>query len=389
MNKELQKKLKAALKNVEIDLELDQELNVPDDIKDLADRVENADSSYIFSLDDHELYLKLSLYLLNSDPKRAESFAKKALELKNSFEGFVLRGNALYNMKDFKGAIGAYSDALKYKKDKPAYHYKAKALKKRGMYERSLEYFSKAWEIDQKPEIIASYADSLFELGRIEEAKKYYDRADKTGNTNHKNKKIKKLLKSAQKKSLPSYFDKILTLDSKNIEAWLGKAESHWNLGEKEEALSVLNKALKSIDDDQLKKRLKHYKKNLIKDIECDLCNGSGNCPTCNGSGNCDNCKGTGNCNSCEGSGYCENCDGTTDCPDCDGSGKSGWFSRCETCGGNGICTHCNGHGMCETCDGTGDCQECKGNGNCLDCQGSGSCPECNGKGTIKRSSDY
>jgi len=130
MNKELQDKLKTALENVEIDLELDQELDVPDNIKELADRVEDADSSYILSLDDHELYLKLSLYFLNSNPKRSENFAKKALELKNSFEGFVLRGNALFKMKDFKGAIGAYSDALKYKEDQPAYHYKAKALKK-------------------------------------------------------------------------------------------------------------------------------------------------------------------------------------------------------------------------------------------------------------------
>ena len=389
MNKELQDKLKTALENVEIDLELDQELDVPDNIKELADRVEDADSSYILSLDDHELYLKLSLYFLNSNPKRSENFAKKALELKNSFEGFVLRGNALFKMKDFKGAIGAYSDALKYKEDQPAYHYKAKALKKRGMYERSLEYFSKAWEIDQKPEIMASYADSLFELGRVEEAKKYYDKADKTDDTNYKNNKIEQLLKSAQRKSLPSYFDNILSLDQKCIEAWLGKAESHWNLGEKEEAISVLNKAQKSIDDEQLKERLKHYKKNLIKDIECDLCKGSGDCPTCSGSGDCDNCKGTGNCNSCHGSGYCEKCKGTIDCPDCDGSGKSGWFSRCDTCGGNGICTHCTGHGMCITCDGTGDCTICEGNGNCLDCQGSGSCPRCNGKGTIRKNGKY
>jgi len=389
MNKELQDKLKTALENVEIDLELDQELDVPDNIKELADRVEDADSSYILSLDDHELYLKLSLYFLNSNPKRSENFAKKALELKNSFEGFVLRGNALFKMKDFKGAIGAYSDALKYKEDQPAYHYKAKALKKRDMYERSLEYFSKAWEFDQKPEIMASYADSLFELGRVEEAKKYYDKADKTDDTNYKNNKIEQLLKSAQKKSLPSYFDNILSLDRGCIEAWLGKAESHWNLGEKEEAISVLNKAQKSIDDDQLKERLKHYKKNLIKDIECDLCKGSGDCPTCSGSGDCDNCKGTGNCNSCHGSGYCEKCKGTIDCPDCDGSGKSGWFSRCDTCGGNGICTHCTGHGMCITCDGTGDCTRCEGNGNCLDCQGSGSCPRCNGKGTIRKNGKY
>jgi len=389
MNKELQDKLKKELEDVEIDLELDQEIKVPDDIKELADQVENADSSYILSLDDHQLYLKLSLYFLNSNPKRAESFAKKALDLKNSFEGFVLRGNALFKMKDFKGAIGAYSDALKYKEDNPAYHYKAKALKKRGMYQRSLEYLSKAWEIDQKPEIMASYADSLFELGRVEEAKKYYDKAEDNLDSNFKGEKVKKLLESVERKSLPSYYDKILTLDKNCIEAWLGKAETHWNLGEKKEAISVLKKALKSIDDDQLKKRLRYYKKNLIEEIECDLCSGSGNCKTCDGSGDCDNCQGTGDCNSCSGSGYCGKCNGTTDCPDCEGSGKSGWFSRCETCGGNGVCIRCNGHGMCITCDGTGNCKKCEGNGNCLGCQGSGSCPKCKGKGTIRKDGNY
>ncbi|MFW6037975.1 MAG: tetratricopeptide repeat protein [Candidatus Saliniplasma sp.] len=389
MNKELQNKVEEALKDIEFGLELNSHREISDDIHEIAGLVEDSDSSYLLSLEDHELYLKLSWLYMDKDPSRSEMFSKKALKLRKSYQGFVLKGNALFKMKDFKGAIGAYTDALDYKKGKHAYYYKAKALKKRGMDKRALELLSEAWKINKNPDIMVSYADSLFELGRVEEARKYYDRVDQKENTDHKQIKIKQLLDSAKEKSIPSTFDDILKLDENCIEAWLGKSESFWNLGEKEKAIEVLDKAVENINDEQIEERLAHYRSNLIEDIRCELCDGSGNCNRCEGSGNCDKCGGSGNCLACEGSGYCKNCGGSTECPECGGSGKSGWFSRCETCGGDGICIECQGHGMCEICDGTGNCDRCKGNGNCPDCQGSGKCPRCGGEGIIKGNKNY
>lgn len=389
MKKELQKKVKEALENVEIDLDLTSESMLNEELKMLADDIENADKSYILSLDEYKLYLKFSNLFMDEDPNRSKRFAKKSLRLEKSYEGFVLKGNAEYKLGDFKGAVGSYSDALDYKKEKLAHHYKAKALMNRGKDERALESLSKAWEEEQDPDIMGLYADALVDLGRVDEAKKYYDRAEKIEGTEYKNKKVDEILESAKEKSLPKHFDRIIALDRNCIEAWLGKADRLWNLGEKDEAVEVLEEAVEKIDDETISKKLEYYRTNITDTVRCEVCSGTGKCSTCEGTGDCENCGGTGNCEGCQGSGYCYNCDGSTECPECDGTGKSGWFSKCDTCGGDGICVECKGHGMCEICDGTGECTLCKGNGNCKDCQGSGSCPNCDGEGVILKNEGY
>lgn len=389
MKKELQEKVQEALKNIEIDLDLKSETDSDQSLKELADTVEDADKSYILSLNEHELYLKFSTLFINEDPTRSKRLAKKALRLKKSYEGFVLKGNAEYKSRDFKGAVGSYSDALNYKNGKIAHHYKAKALIKRGMDERALDSLSKAWEEERDPDIMGLYADALVDLGRVKEAKKYYEKAKKIGDHDYKSQKVDDLLDSAKKQSLPKYFDKIIELDPNCREAWLGKADRLWNLGDKKKAIKVLKKAVELIEDGSFDEKLEFYRTNITDTFECDVCDGTGECSKCGGGGHCEKCGGTGNCEGCKGSGYCFNCNGSTECPDCDGSGKSGWFSKCDICGGNGICVECKGHGMCEICDGTGVCTLCKGNGNCEECQGSGSCPNCQGKGTVSKAESY
>jgi len=384
MSKSIEEEANEILKDVKIDIEMDEnEIEITDEINEIIDKIEKSDKSYRLSIDDHEIYLKISSILFrDGEIKRAEEFAKKSLSIDKSYEGFMLRGNTLFEYRDYKGALGYYNEALKYKQDKNTYLHKARALRKRDMCERALESLEKAIRIDQDPDLITMYGDTLADLNRIDEAKKFYSKADEIdGSKDHRKEKINELLEEAKDQSIPERFDKILDLDEKCKEAWVGKAEKLWNMGKKEEAIDCLERANEILDDEDVLKRLNDYKENILNKVECEKCSGTGECTICQGTGDCLKCEGTGDCFSCEGTSYCSNCDGSGECPNCGGSGKTGWFSTCEVCGGDGICVECGGHGMCEVCDGTGDCVECGGNGNCEECQGNGECSECDGKG--------
>lgn len=384
MSRSIEEEASEILEDVEIDIEIeDKDIEITDEIEELIKKVENSDKSYRLSLDDPKLYLKISSILFkNGQIKRAEDFAKKALKIDNSYEGFMLRGNALYEYRDYKGALGYYNEALKYKQDKNTYIHKTKALSKRDMNERALESIEKAIKIEKDPELVAMYADSLVDLNRIEEADKFYSKAEELGEkTNHKRKKIEKLIDKAEDQSIPEKFDRILQLDDECKEAWIGKAEKLWNMGRKEKAIECLKDADDKLDDEDISNKLDEYKENILNKIECEKCGGTGECTNCDGTGACIECGGSGDCVECNGTAYCSNCEGTGECPNCVGRGKTGLFSTCKVCDGDGTCIECGGHGMCEVCDGTGNCIECGGNGNCEECQGSGDCMECDGKG--------
>lgn len=384
MSRSIEEEASEILEDVEIDIEIkDKDIEITDEIEELIMKVENSDKSYRLSLDDPKLYLKISSLLFkNGQIKRAEDFAKKALKIDNSYEGFMLRGNELYEYRDYKGALGYYNEALKYKQDKNTYIHKAKALRKRDMDERALESIEKAIKIEKDPDLVAMYADTLVDLNRIEEADKFYSKAEELGKkTNHKRKKIKELIDKAEDQSIPEKFNRILQLDDECKEAWIGKAEKLWNLGRKEEAIECLKDADDKLDDEDISNKLDEYKENILNKIECEKCGGTGECTHCDGTGACIECGGSGDCVECNGTAYCSNCDGTGECPNCGGRGKTGLFSTCKVCDGDGTCIECGGHGMCEVCDGTGNCIECGGNGNCEECQGSGECIECDGKG--------
>ncbi|MFP4050791.1 MAG: hypothetical protein ACLFVB_03530 [Thermoplasmata archaeon] len=386
MSKSIEDEAGEILEDVEIEIEMDNEdIEITDNMKELIKRVEKSDKSYRLSLEDPSLYLKISSLLFKDGQiKKAEDFAKKSLKIDKSYEGFMLRGNTLYEYRDYKGALGYYNEALKYRQDKSTYLHKAKALRRRDMNERALESLEKAIKIDKDPELIGMYADILVDLNRIKDAKRFYSKADELGEeSNYKKRKIDELLEKAQDQSIPDRFDRILQLDDKCKEAWLGKAEKLWNINQKEEAIETLKDADEILDDKEVTKKLEDYKENILDKVECEICEGTGECRKCQGTGDCISCRGTGNCVECEGTSYCSNCDGTGKCPNCKGSGKTGWLSTCEVCDGDGNCIECGGHGMCEVCDGTGDCVECGGNGNCEDCQGSGECTECDGNGYI------
>ncbi|MFW5928499.1 MAG: hypothetical protein ACOCSL_04765 [Thermoplasmatota archaeon] len=392
MSKNIEEDASEILEDIEIDIEMEgQDIEITDEIEELIERIENADKSYRLALDDQKLYLKISSLLFrNGQIKRAEDFAKKALKIDNSYEGFMLRGNTLYEYRDYKGALGYYNEALKYKQDKNTYLHKAKALRKRDMFERALESIEKAIKIEKDPELIAMYADTLVDLNRIEEAERFYSKAEELGGkTDHKRKKIKALLDKAKDQSIPENFDKILRLDEECKEAWIGKAEKLWNMDRMEEAIECLEDAEKKLDKEEITNKLEEYKENSLNKVECEKCGGTGECTFCDGTGDCVECGGSGNCEECGGTAYCPNCDGTAECANCGGSGRTGLFSKCEVCNGDGICIECGGHGMCEVCDGTGNCIECGGNGNCKECQGSGDCTECEGKGYITESTIF
>lgn len=117
--------------------------------------------------------------------------------------------------------------------------------------------------------------------------------------------------------------------------------------------------------------------KNKI-DIECDVCDGTGEeeCSVCSGDGSVE-------CSYCDGEGEieCYDCYGekTEDCRCCDGSGNE----TEEDDEGEEI------EVSCSCCDGKGteDCRSCGGNGSfeCEECGASGTerCGECDGRGEV------
>jgi len=381
---DIKEKVGQLLSDVEIKIESRfEEFEITEDMKGLMDQLEKADKPYKLVLDDPEAYLKLSFICLsNEELDKAERWVKKSLRLKNSFLGFFLKGRILQKKKDNKGAIGEYDEALKYDERKIVYQYKYQALKDRGMLERGLEAINKALEMGEDPQLLAEKADLLVELGRVEEAKELYEKSEELNpEIKNKEQKIKNLITEAEKKLIPDIYDKILKLDKKVPEAWLGKARCYREMNEGEKAKETMESALNYLDDDRIYGKLEDYREESNLDLKCPDCGGDGNCSKCDDTGDCYKCKGSGDCLDCEGTGKCFDCEGTSNCPNCDGEGKTGWFSKCDLCSGTGICQTCEGYGHCVTCDGTGDCQRCGGNGNCKECQGSGTCKTCKGKG--------
>ena len=381
---DIKEKVDELLSDVEIKIgSLFEDFEITEDMKELMEQLEKADKPYKLTLDDPEAYLKLSFICLsNEELDKAEMWVKKSLRLKNSFLGFLLKGRILQKKKDNKGAIGEYDEALKYDERRIVYQYKYQALLDRGMLERGLEAIDSALEMEEDAELLAEKADLLVELGRVEEAKELYEKAEELNpQIKNKEQKIKNLMTEAEKKLIPDIYDKILKVDKKVPEAWLGKARCYWDMNESEKAKETMESALNHLDDDRIYDKLEDYREESNLDLECPDCGGDGSCSKCEGTGDCSRCYGSGDCLDCEGAGKCFDCEGTGNCHHCDGEGKTGWFSKCDICSATGICQTCEGYGHCVTCEGTGDCQKCGGNGNCKKCQGSGTCKTCEGKG--------
>ncbi|MEF8832454.1 MAG: hypothetical protein V5A66_02920 [Candidatus Thermoplasmatota archaeon] len=381
---DIREKAEELLSDVEIKVEsLFEDFEITEDIKELMDQLEKADKSYKLALDDPNIYLKLSLICFsNKKLNRAETWVKKSLQLKNSFLGFLVKGRILQEKNDNKGAIGEYDEALKYDERGIVYQYKYQALKDRDMLDRALDALDRVLEIEENAEMLAEKADLLVELDRIEEAEELYeDVEERNPDIEHKEQKIDELMEKAEKKLIPEIYDKILNLNKKVTDAWLGKAECYWEINEEKKAKKTMEKALNYIDDDRISDKLEDYRELSNQALDCPDCGGDGICSNCGGTGDCLNCEGKGDCPDCDGTARCFDCGGSGDCHNCDGKGKTGWFSKCEVCSGTGDCQTCEGYGHCITCEGTGDCQSCEGNGNCERCQGSGTCDTCDGKG--------
>ncbi len=381
---EIKERAKKRFSDVKVQHEaLHEEHPLTSEMRSIMEEVEKADRSYKLSLDDPEIYLKFSLVSLSDgDLKKAEEWVKKSLRLENSFFGLLTRGAVLHRRGDYKGAIGNYDEALEYKDDFLAYKFRYEALEKRGMPERALESLDKALEEKETAELLAEKGDILVDLGKIEEAKKFYERAEELDpEITNKKEKVEELLEEAEKKTLPEKYDDILKLDRTHNEAWLGKARCYWNLNQEEKAKDCLNKALEEMDEQEILDQLERYEELSKTAPDCPACGGTGECDECGGTGDCEACAGTGNCPDCEGTAECSSCDGTGECDNCDGKGKTGWFSKCDVCGGSGVCQDCEGYGICPTCEGRADCSLCGGNGNCEKCQGSGICEKCDGRG--------
>lgn len=381
---EIEEKAKEQFSDVKVRQEaLTEKYELTSERTEIMEDIEKADRPYKLALDDPAIYLKFCLVCLsNEDLERAERWVKKSLRLKKSFFGLLTRGFISYKRGDYKGAIGYYDEALEYKNDLLAYRFRCEALKERGMPERALDSLDKALEKEETADLLAEKGDLLVDLGRIDEAKRFYERAeDLDPEISNKDEKVQELLDEAENKTLPERYDDILKLDRTNTEAWLGKARCYWNLNQEKKAKECLNRALKEIDEQEIFDRLQKYKELSKKAPKCPACDGSGECDNCGGTGDCEECSGSGNCPDCEGTAECSHCRGTGECDNCDGKGKTGWFSKCDVCGGSGECQYCEGYGICPTCEGRADCSLCGGNGNCESCQGSGICEICEGRG--------
>jgi len=381
---DVREKADELLSDIEMKIEsFYEDFEITETIKELMDQIEKADKSYKLSLNDPEIYLKFAFVCFsNKKLDKAEDWVKKSLRVKNSFLGFLLKGRILQMKNDNKGAIGEYDEALKYDERRIVYKYKYQALKDRGMLERALDAINRALEMEESPKLLAEKADLLVDLGRVDEANKFYEKAEELNpDIINKELKIEELMEKAGRKSIPDIYDDILKLNENIPEAWLGKAECYWQINENQKAKETMETALEYIDDYRISDKLEDYTEVSSLDLECPDCGGDGTCSNCDGTGNCLSCKGSGDCLDCDGTAKCSDCIGSGDCHNCDGEGRTGWFSKCEICSGSGICQTCEGYGHCVTCDGTGNCQKCSGNGNCKKCQGSGICKTCDGKG--------
>lgn len=383
---EIEERAKAEFSEVEIryeSLKKENTYTLTPEMIDLMDEVEKADRSYKLALDDPAIYLKFSLVCLsNEELKKAEEWVKKSLRVKKSFFGLLTRGVILHRIGDHKGAIGYYDEALEYKNDFLAHKFKYEALKERDMPERALESLDKALEKKESAELLAEKGDILVDLGKIDEAREFYKKAEELDpEVSNKREKVEELLEEAEKKTVPRMYDHVLKLDRTHNKAWLGKARCYWNLNQEKKAKTCLNRALEVVDEQEVLDQLQRYEELSRTAPDCSACGGSGKCERCGGTGDCEVCSGSGDCPDCDGTAECFHCEGTGQCDNCGGEGKTSWFSKCDVCGGSGGCQPCKSSGICPTCKGRADCSSCRGNGNCEKCQGSGICKVCEGKG--------
>ncbi len=387
MAREYDKKVSELFHDIPLQVELEPSSEfVTEEMKDLMEEVKRFDAPYSLKLNDHRNYVLFSIVALaRGDPYEAEEWAKKSLKVEKSCEGLMARGNALFKQGDHKGALGSYDEALEYCGDKAKVHrHRYLALKRRGMNKRALDALEDAFREKRDHELMGEYADTLVDVGEIDKAKKYYGRLEEiTGTDSRRKEKARELLKKAKSQSLPDEFHNVLKLDRGCKDAWIGKAEGHWSLGQNEEAITCLKSARKYFEKGAVDELLREYLGTIPTLKECPVCNGTGQCVNCEGSGGCEKCKGSGDCVKCGGTGECRRCKGNLECPDCQGQGKTNWIFKCKSCGGTGRCPECDELGICSECDHLGDCTLCGGTGNCGDCNGSGSCSRCEGKGEI------
>jgi len=384
--KKIQEKAEELLSKVKFRseiLESNKELEITDEIEKLMDEIEKKDKPYSLTLNDPDIYLKLSLICYsNGRLDRAESWIDKSLRAKKSYLGFLAKGKILQKKNDLKGALGEYDQALKYGEEWTLHKYRYQVLKERDMSNRALNALERALEMKEDCGLLAKKADMLMDIGKVESAKEFYRRAyELDPKLQNKEKKIDELLKEANKKVIPSKYNDILKLDEKESRAWLGKAECYRSINQTKKAMETLKEALNHTNDQEILKKLNEYEEEERSPGKCSNCGGHGKCPYCKGSGDCKICKGSGNCLDCEGTSRCSDCEGTGKCENCNGEGRIHLVLKCKVCSGSGICQRCEGYGTCTSCEGLGNCELCGGNGNCERCQGSGSCKVCGGKG--------
>ncbi|MEF8874914.1 MAG: hypothetical protein V5A88_09655, partial [Candidatus Thermoplasmatota archaeon] len=319
---EIDERAEQLLSNIELRseiLESDSELEITEEMEELMDEIEKKDGRYSLTLDDPDIYLKLSILCYSNDRlDEAEEWVDKALRLKNGYLGFLLRGKVLQMKKDPKGALGEYDEALRYDEEWMVHKYRYEVLKERDKLERASNALDKAIELKESGELLAKKADLLMDMDEVDRAKDLYNRAEELDpELQNKKKKIRELLDEAEKKIVPDIYDNILRLDDTVVEAWLGKAECYHDLNKGEKAIEILEKAQECTDTDKIAERLEKYKEEESSSIECKNCGGTGTCPECEGSGDCIRCAGSGNCKECKGTTNCNNSMRTGECNNC------------------------------------------------------------------------
>ena len=193
----------------------------------------------------------------------------------------------------------------------------------------------------------------------------------------------------------------------RDVSANLIKTEKDDKPDVSQNKVSSDNKSESVKKDSDLAKETAKPKEEVVEEIECPTCHGTGgSCEECGGRGwiYCTVCNnGIETCVVCHGSGWhvCYGCDGvgSTWCRSCNKTGISpvdgGTCPSCNGTGYEGPCNHCGGTGRetCEECGGKGSylCMHCHGDPTsithtCLTCGGNpATCPTCNGTGKIKK----
>ena len=117
-----------------------------------------------------------SLFILERYSEALKAYVK-ATELQPNADSWKKQGDALLRLERFTEAIAAYNQALELESEPDVYHKKGQALSQLQQYEAALMMQDAALEQDRlNPQFLSDRAENLFQLGRYEEALEAFNR---------------------------------------------------------------------------------------------------------------------------------------------------------------------------------------------------------------------